>query len=234
MTFDDLYLSCQYRLQAKTVSMGYVLIVLLIALSSVTSKAQIGRPIGKPTPTKKPVSTTVRKKYKEPPVQRHNLYIDAATPLSYGCPGGSLTYYYKNTHYLGIGLGVQGYSFRNEDYNLGQFVPAVFGDFRLVCRPLKKNQFFFALDLGANFYKHGGSLHSHNRSYKLLSDYGFYWGHEFGYFRRMTKHGGGPYVMLKMITNSYKLQEYNPNTGQLGRETGSFDSITSLSFGFKF
>jgi hypothetical protein len=214
--------------------MRYSLIVLLLILGPVVLFAQTNK-IKTTLPQKnKPRIASVRKSYYE--TQKHHLFVDAATPLSSGCPGFSLTYCYKTTKHNLIGLGIQGYNIDPTFNNALQFTPAVFADFRLVFRPYKKNQFFIFTDLGINFYKHNNNYYSapYNHILKDVGDKGFYMGLGFTYFRRMTKKGGGPYVMLKMISNWHSVQEYHPATGQLDQKSLSFDAVPTLSLGFKF
>jgi len=137
--------------------------------------------------------------------QRSNLYADIGT-----APGLSLTYNYKVLKHLGLGIGAQGYYFTPTISNNREFVPAVFGDLHLNFLMRKKHFFYYFLDLGINFYKANDDHSNYNALFDYVTqDNGFYEGVGLGYFRCVTKRGGGWYMSLKSILNLYKLNEYD-------------------------
>jgi hypothetical protein len=116
------------------------------------------------------------------------------------------------------------------------FVPAVFLDLRLYISPTRKNQLFTFLDLGINFYDLGGRTYGSSSTatvYSMPSNNGFYTGFGFGYFRQVTKRGGGPYGSLKLVGNWTIIRGYDHVRE---RDIGIADANGSpvVSVGFKF
>ncbi len=166
--------------------------------------------------------------------QKHNLFADLGTSFDGPGPGGSLTYNYKLLKRFGLGIGVQGYSFSPSVNNADEFTPAMFGDIRLNSAQRKKHFFFYFLDLGINFYAHKDVYkRSNNIIYNVPNDNGFYTGLGIGYFRRVTKGGWGPYASLKIISNSYKVNEFNLVSREQHYAVWD-DATLALSVGFKF
>src|SRR6185437_9390914 len=141
--------------------------------------------------------------------QKNNIYVDAGISLARFYPGTSTTYNYNITRYLGVGAGFQAYDFHATVTNF-QLVPAAFGEVRFNIGSKKKNKFFAFLDIGANFYKHtNNSSRDGNTIYYVTDDNGTYTGLGFGYHFHSKKPVWAHYVSLKIISNSYKANEYN-------------------------
>ncbi len=161
--------------------------------------------------------------------QRSNLYADIGIPADI-----SLTYNYKILKHLGLGVGAQVCHFEPTLTNYGESVPAIFGDLRLYFLMRKKHFFFYFLDLGINFYKANDDPGNYNALFvHVTQDNGFYAGGGYGYFHVVTKRGGGWYVSLKSVVNSYKYILYNTYLQDYttGRRAGAG---IALSGGFKF
>ncbi len=166
--------------------------------------------------------------------QKHVLYADVGVSLSRFSPGLSATYNYKFARFMGIGIGVQGYPFYPTMTSPHQFVPAIFGDLRFTIRPRKMGQLFAFLDIGIDFYKHSDNYsRDGNIAYTVDKDNGTYTGLGCGYFRRLTKRGGGPYGSLKIISNGYKANAYNVVSHEQRTESWSRGSA-AVSVGFRF
>lgn len=162
--------------------------------------------------------------------QHHHLFADAGT-----LPGFSVTYNYTPVKHLGIGIGIQGYSFSPTLINSREFIPAVFADIHVNIRPQKNNQFLSFLDMGVNIYQRDDRYYSTSHNvFKLRSDNGFYMGLGFGYLRRITKRGSGPYAALKIISNWYNSDRYDPVTLQRVSTWMNVDGRLLFSLGFKF
>ncbi|MCB0698429.1 MAG: hypothetical protein KDC11_01215 [Chitinophagaceae bacterium] len=167
---------------------------------------------------------------------KHSLYGDLALPIGSSFPGFSITYNYKLTQPFRVGIGVQGYKFSpNLDYP-PKFIPAVFVDLRVTAWSRKKNQFVAFMDFGMNFYKQDKSFsfvdtntlghYAHNNGFDL--------GIGLGYFRRMTKRGGGPYLMFKLITNWYNTRGYSIVSEQQEIGLLNMDGSPTIAIGFKY
>lgn len=162
--------------------------------------------------------------------QKHNLFADAGVSFSRFRLGSSATYNYKFNNWLGVGAGYQGYSFSPTITNSRSFIPAVYGDLRFYIRSRKENQFFSFLDLGINLYKRTDKYYiDRGTIYHVAHDNGFCTGVGFGYFRRVTKSGWGPYTSIKMISNSYKADAYDTR-GKYISIWGTFTSAFSVGF----
>lgn len=162
--------------------------------------------------------------------QKNNTFADIGSTGSITNPGFSVTFNKKLVKYFGVGLGVQGYNYVSSDSNFKnthQFIPAVYADLRGYL-PVKKSLFFALVDLGMNIYKHTDALNpsqNHNN--------GFYTGLGFGYSYTVTKRGCGPYISIKMISDSYKSKQYNPSNQQDYQQT-NVDGNMAISLGYKF
>jgi hypothetical protein len=166
--------------------------------------------------------------------QKHNLFADVGT-----LRGFSATYNYRVAKHFGAGIGVQGYRFSPTEldyyYDRKRFVPGVFADLRLNIRPLKRGQMFSFLDLGIDLYKQDKSYYrDSNYIFTIPHDNGFYIGFGFGYFRRVTKGGGGPYTSLKFVTNWYTSYFYDIVSPANDRIYPSADFGVALSLGYRF
>ena len=170
----------------------------------------------------------VKKKKIELPDPRHNVYADIGLP-----PGLSLTYNYKLTKKIGLGIGAQGY--RLDFLQTHEFIPAVYADLRMYIMPRKKHQLFCMVDLGLSLFKSGNKYYSDDGTvaYTLTQDNGFYYGMGFGYFRMKTKRGGGFYASMKIITNICNVNQTWLATNTQ-RNVDHFDSEGAISVGFKF
>ena len=161
--------------------------------------------------------------------QKNNLFADVGI-----APGLSVTYNYKFAKHIGLGIGLQGYNFIPTITNRNEFVPAVFADVRLNSRQRKKHFFFYFLDLGIDFYKSNDNYPRTSNIYdNVPKNNGFYTGLGSGYFRRMTKRGGGLYASLKIIGNIFNDHEYNI-VAQNYRTSTMFYGTGVISIGFKF
>lgn len=162
--------------------------------------------------------------------QTHNIFADVS-PFAAGL---SATYNYKATKHFGGGAGFQSYNYSPTLPVRHRFTPALFADLRLYMRPGKKNQFFSFLDLGINFYSADGmSFRSGTIIYKNTEGNGFYAGLGFGYFRRITRRGGGPYASLKIISNTYRPEGFDLATHEQFKG-GWLSGTLCLSVGFRF
>lgn len=161
--------------------------------------------------------------------QKHRLLIDAGLPA-----GFSMTYNYQLTKHLCTGVGVQGYSFAPTGTDKG-FIPALYADFRVTAWAERKNQFFTFMDIGINIYKQDKTFY---RDSTMISHFphnnGFYAGLGLGYFRRMTKNGGGPYLSLKLISNWYTIRGYSIVSERQDIVLMNVDAYPVISIGFKF
>lgn len=171
------------------------------------------------------------------PAQKHTVYADVGIPI-----GVSATYNYKLTKNLGAGMGIQGIKFRHPGDHLllpeditNRFTPAIYVDIRLTAWATKKNQLITFLDFGMNFYKQNKTYYrDDNTVFNVPHNNGFYTGLGLGYFRRMTKLGGGPYLSLKLVSNWFTVKEYNIVSTDQDRVLWALDLIPALSLGFKF
>ncbi len=148
--------------------------------------------------------------------QKHTAYADLGIVLNGPHPGASATYNYKLAKRLGVGIGAQGYVFSPNDINNAKFIPGVFADVHLNMRPAKNNQFFTLLDVGMNFYKADMRYYRTN-AYDVFSNKhnnGMLLGLGVGYLRRLAPRGTGIYASLKMMSNNYTTNRYDPATLQ--------------------
>jgi hypothetical protein len=157
--------------------------------------------------------------------QKNNLFADVGTPL-----GFSVTYNYKLPKLPGLGIGIQGYNFSASGSSSAQFIPAVFADIRSY-HAKRKHLFFYLVDLGIDFYAFD-RIQTPYKSITAPND-GIYLGFGLGYFRQLTKHGGGPYASLKFISNSTTTDEYDFATGKHAK-VFNLNGTFALSVGFKF
>lgn len=163
--------------------------------------------------------------------QKHRVFADVGWS-----PGFSVTYNYTPIKHLGVGVGVQAYEYSPTLINTSMFVPAVYADLHLNIRPQKNNQLFLHWDIGMNFYKQKGQYRGGDPRivYNTPKDNGVCTGGGFGYMRRMTKRGGGPYASLKLVMNLTKVEGYNVATRQTQIKQLNGDGPLVLSLGFKF
>jgi hypothetical protein len=93
------------------------------------------------------------------------------------------------------------------------------------------------------FLNHGIDLYQQNNHYKIVDNKslyyvpgsaGLYIGLGLGYFRRITKRGGGPYASLKMISNWYTAKEYYFFSGKKKSDMFLGDGNLVFCLGFKF
>lgn len=162
--------------------------------------------------------------------QKHSIYADAGYR-----PSISATYNYKLTQHLGVGIGIQAYSFTPTPNLSSIFMPSIFANLRVKMLTTKKNQLFTFLDFGINFYKQDKS---YRRDSTTISHYphnnGFNWGIGLGYFRLMTKRGGGPYLSLKLISNWYTLRGYSIVSERDEIGLLNIEARPIIALGFKF
>ena len=166
--------------------------------------------------------------------QKHHILADGALPLASAFPGFSVTYNYKLGNYFGVGLGAQGYRFPATRYVEKKFIPAVYADMLLYIRPLKKNQFLAFLDIGLNFYKPDNKFTGGAAYFVIPHNNGIYTGTGFGYFRKVTKRGWGPYIALKVLLNWYTEYGYDMFTQKQRTKNVAADGTPALSIGFRF
>lgn len=168
--------------------------------------------------------------------QKHTGYADLGMVLNGPYAGASATYNYKLTKRIGAGIGAQGCIFAPSDINKAQFVPAVFADVRLNMRPAKNNQFFALMDVGMNFYKADMRYYRRN-AYDVFSNRhnnGVLFGLGVGYLRRLLPRGTGVYASLKMMTNNYTTNRYDPVTLQQMSVWYNSDFIFVASIGVRY
>jgi len=164
------------------------------------------------------------------PAQQHSLYADLGVPA-----GLSATYNYKVTKNLGAGGGVQVQSFYLPFTDKARLIPAIFADVHLTAWATKRNRLISFLDLGINLHRQDQSYHrGSNLVYNIPHNNGFYSGLGLGYFRRITKRGGGAYLALKLGLNWYNFKEYSIVTDYEDRSTLSGTGRPALVIGFKF
>jgi hypothetical protein len=162
---------------------------------------------------------------------KHNLFVDLGVPF----PLFSATYNYKMVKWLGVGGGAQGYKIYRPGTNSKRTTLALFADIRFNMRPEKNNQFFSFLDLGINLYKQDPKYFRDSTTvYNIPHNNGFYSGLGFGYFRRMTERGGGPYASLKLMGNWYTIYGYNIVSEDQNTGLSSMNGAFAFSLGFKF
>lgn len=165
--------------------------------------------------------------------QRHNLFADAGISFQGPSPGFSITYNYKLLKRLGVGIGVQGYSFSATTTDVRDFTPALYGDMRFNFRHRKKGMYFLFLDLGIDFYRRPATRSTATIIETVAHDNGTYFGLGYGYMRRITKRGGGPYGSLKLISNTYKVDDYN-TASKKTHSSVLLSGTLALSVGFRF
>lgn len=168
--------------------------------------------------------------------QKHSAYADLGIVLNGPHPGASATYNYKLAKRLGVGIGAQGYVFSPTDVNRAQFIPGVFADVRLNLRPAKNNQFFTLLDVGMNFYKADMRYYRRN-AYDVFSNRhnnGMLLGLGVGYLRRLAARGTGVYASLKMMSNNYTTNRYDPVTLQQMAVWYNSDFVFIASVGIRY
>ncbi|MBZ0097919.1 MAG: hypothetical protein K8F30_02490, partial [Taibaiella sp.] len=130
---------------------------------------------------------------------------------------------------------LQGYRVPRTRAHIRQFTPAIYGDIRLNIRPEKNNQLFSFLDLGINLYQQDKiDERDSTRVADISHNNGFYSGIGMGYFRRMTKRGGGPYASLKMMFNWYTITAYSIVAENYDMRWWSGSGSFAFSLGFKF
>jgi len=167
--------------------------------------------------------------------QKNNLFADIGTssfPNSH--PAFSITGNHRLTKNFGIGLGAQAYyAASTQPFNYPYptkdiFKPAIYADFRAYFHLRKKGLIFLLADVGIAIYKDDGIpgiLSAHNN--------GFYVGYGLGYSYAITPRGIGPYVCLKIASDGYAVQQYNPYTGEPNK-LFEFEGVGIFALGFKF
>lgn len=162
--------------------------------------------------------------------QQHSLYADVGIPF-----GFSATYNYKLAKNLGAGGGVQAQSFYTPFANNARLIPAIFADLHLTAWATKKNRLLSFVNLGMNIHKQDQSYQRDSTTvYNIPHNNGFYTGLGLGYFRRMTKRGGGAYIALKMVLNWHNLKEYSIVADSRDRSILVASGTPVLAIGFKF
>lgn len=170
----------------------------------------------------------------ETELPKHLLYTDVGLCGARINLGLSATYNYKVLPWLGIGVGAQAYDFFPTVCHDHRYVPAVYGDLQFYIRPRKKGQFLAFIDIGKDFYSSSDEyVRQNDFIYYVPLKNGGYFGLGIGYFRAVTKRGWGVYTTLKLISNFYKPNVYNIETGE--KYISAYDRGTAvLSFGFRF
>ncbi len=164
------------------------------------------------------------------PAQQHSVYADIGIPL-----GFSATYNYKLTKNLGAGGGLQAQSFYLPFSNNARLIPAIFADVHLTAWATKKNRFISFINLGVNLHKQDQSYQRDSTSvYNIPHNNGFYTGLGLGYFHRITKRGGGAYIVLKLVLNWHNLKEYSIVADSKDRSLIVASGTPLLAIGFKF
>jgi len=161
--------------------------------------------------------------------QNHNFFADIGMSSSGDIPGVSFTYNKMLKKHLGLGGGLQGYEFTRyygSARTTRQFMPAVFADVRAYL-PVRRSLIFILADLGLNIYRGSGGGYERPHSNGLYSGLGA------GYHYRATKSGLGPYISLKIASDSYIAKQDNPVTNQTGK-LFSYNADMILSIGLKF
>ncbi len=162
--------------------------------------------------------------------QQHCLYADLGIPL-----GFSATYNYKLTKNLGAGGGLQGQRFYLPFSNNTSFIPAIYADVHLTAWATKKNRLISFINLGMNLHKQDQSYRRDSTTvYNIPHNNGFYTGLGLGYFRRITKRGGGAYLALKFVLNWHNLKEYSIVADSRDRSILVASGTPVLAIGFKF
>lgn len=163
----------------------------------------------------------------------HHLYADVGISGAKFFPGFSATYNYRPVRFIGIGIGTQVHAFFPTITSPHQYIPAFFGDLRIIIRTHKISQYFIFTDWGISLYKHSTNHHYNNdRIYYVPDDNGIHFSVGTGYFLRLTHQGGGAYVTLKVMGNQYKSTVYNTVLQEETTEKSGRGTI-ALSFGFK-
>ncbi len=150
-------------------------------------------------------------------------------------PGVSITYNYELTKHLAAGIGLQSYMYPPTGDKSKKFTTGLYADLRINIRTTKKNQFFTFFNFGVNLYKQDKS---YDRDSTHISHYphnnGFCFNMGLGYFRKMTKRGGGPYLALKMVSNWYTIRGYSIISKEDEIGLLSVDARPVIALGFKF
>lgn len=168
--------------------------------------------------------------------QKHTAYADLGIVLNSPRPAASATYNYKLAKRLGVGIGAQGAVYAPTDVNIAQFIPGVFADVRFNMRPTKNNQFLALLDAGMNFYKADMRYYRTN-AYDVFSNRhnnGMLLGLGVGYLRRLAPRGTGVYASLKMMSNNYTTNRYDPATLQKMAVWYNSDFVFVASVGIRY
>lgn len=161
---------------------------------------------------------------------QHHVYVDAGVPA----PSFSATYNYRFSPYFGVGAGAQLNTTVPTNISGKALVPALFMDIRCNIRPLKANQFFTFLDLGASYYTEDNKYYTQgNYTYREPGGSGFLTGMGGGYMRRVTRRGGGIYTSLKLVLNWHRVEVLD-NTTARQTTIASGDGNFVLSLGYKF
>ena len=162
--------------------------------------------------------------------QQHSIYADIGFPV-----GFSATYNYQLTKNLGAGAGIQGQRFYLPYSNNSSFIPAIYADLHVTAWATRKNRFITYLNLGMNIHKQDQSYHRDSTTvFNIPHNNGFYTGFGLGYFRRITKRGGGAYIALKLVLNWHNLKEYSIVADSEDRSIIAASGTPLLAIGFKF
>jgi hypothetical protein len=168
--------------------------------------------------------------------QKHFIYGDIGTAtFSNFRPGFSITHNYRLIKHIGVGIGVQGYSYSPISVNRIKFTPAVFADIRFHIRPAKTNQFFAFLDVGANYHGMKGSYYTRDRTqlHTVKSNISTCTGIGIGYLRQINKRGSGIYASIKITMNVYTTSGYD-FVAKRDIKYLNGDGTLPFSIGYKF
>ncbi len=167
--------------------------------------------------------------------QQHNVYADAGITNVRLLPGGSVTYNYKLTGFLGAGAGFQVHNIFPTFTDQHKYVPALYADLRMTAWAKRKNSLISFLDFGWDIYKKDNEFYRDSTSVGLVPfNNGFYNCLGLGYFHKVTKKGGGAYVTLKLMLNWYNYREYSIVAEEYDRSLLSTSGTVALSFGYRF
>jgi hypothetical protein len=164
--------------------------------------------------------------------QKSSVYADGGICLAYFYPGYSITYNYTILKHLGIGMGIQGYTFHTTIPNEFQFTPALYTQLRYKHFHKKRESYFF-IDFGANYYAHSNKYwNDATNDYSISENNGTYIGLGCGRNLKPTLQGWQPYWVVKIISNFYRVNDYNITTAQQSI-VGRGDATLVVSVGLK-
>ncbi len=169
--------------------------------------------------------------------QKNSLFADIGMSGGVEKPGVSATYNRQLAKHFGAGIGGQVYTYSVNNVtgfnNANQTTRSLFGDLRGYL-PINKSLFFLMTDLGMDFYK-GSDIYigPTGISSTVVHHNGFYTGFGIGYCYRMIKRGMGPYISVKIVSDTYKVPQYNP-VSMAEDNTTNVNATSVISIGFKF